>query len=305
MTFTLTLLRRPATTQVTANRIAETEAAGEAQGYNTTKLADREAITFTKADIITTDKYLYFFPENYYKVDVIVLNRADNWRGRRYNPPPKNMGLLISGHSDYSILDHHAEFFSPLKWYATNNDTNKKNVISLPLGITNNTNESDLHPVYGDLDSMVSIMNQDVKLINLVYMNFNINTYPQERQIVWNLFKDKEWVTIGKIINTIEGRTNFLREIKSHSFVLCPRGNGIDTHRLWETLYMGSIPIVKKHNGYKQFYDLPICFVDNWDQITPEFLEMEKIRIVNSNYCLEKLKIGYWVEKINHDMNIF
>jgi hypothetical protein len=68
---------------------------------------------------------------------------------------------------------------------------------------------------------------------------------------------------------------------------------------------MGSIPIVKKHNGYKQFYDLPICFVDDWDQITPEFLEIEKNRIVNSNYCLEKLKIGYWVEKINHDMNIF
>jgi hypothetical protein len=256
-------------------------------------------MTFTKDDIITSDKYLFSFPSNYYKTDVIESNRSINWRNKIQPPPPKNMDFLVSGHSDYSILDHHVEYFSPLKWYTINKDTNKENVVSLPLGITNNTNESDLHPVYGNLDSMIMVMNEDVEITNLVYMNFNIHTYPQERKIVWDLFKDKEWTTIGKIVNTIEGRTNFLREIKSHTFVLCPRGNGIDTHRLWETLYMGSIPIVKKHNGYKEFYDLPICFVDDWEQVTHEFLETEKNRIQNKRYCLDKLKIGYWVERIN------
>ena len=29
-------------------------------------------------------------------------------------------------------------------------------------------------------------------------------------------------------------------------FILCPRGNGIDTHRFWEVVYAGGIPIVKK-----------------------------------------------------------
>lgn len=253
---------------------------------------------FSKDDIICTDKYLNYFLENYYKTDVIYLNHPIHWRDKTVYPPNKNMDLIISGHSDYSILDNHVEYFSPKTWFTVNNDTNKENVFSLPLGITNCTNESDLHPIYGDLDSLISVMNEELKIRNLVYMNFNIHTYPQERQLVWDLFKDKHWVTEGNIVNTIEGRTHFLKEIKSHNFVLCPRGNGIDTHRLWETLYMGSIPIVKKHNGYKEFNDLPICFIDDWEQVTKDFLEKEKIRISNTNYCLDKLKISYWIKKI-------
>ena len=130
-------------------------------------------------------------------------------------------------------------------------------------------------------------------------MNFNIGAYPQERQVVWSLFKEKEWVTIGNIVNTINGRKKFLQEIKAHHFVLCPRGNGLDTHRLWETLYMGSIPIVKKNIGYEEFYDLPICFIDDWCEINETFLESEKLRINNNSYCLDKLKISYWVDRIN------
>lgn len=29
-----------------------------------------------------------------------------------------------------------------------------------------------------------------------------------------------------------------------YKFVLCPRGNGIDTHRFWETLYKGNLPVI-------------------------------------------------------------
>jgi hypothetical protein len=253
---------------------------------------------FTKDDIITTDKYLNAFQNNYYQTDVIINRNLINWRNKLLHPPHKNMNVLITGHSDYSISDNEFNYFSPKIWYTVNKQYRYKNIYSIPLGIANNTNETVMHPVCGDLDCMIKVMNEEVNYKNLVYMNFNINTYPNERQFVWDLFKNKEYVTIGNIVNTIEGRTNFLREIKSHSFVLCPRGNGIDTHRLWETLYIGSIPIVKKDIGYEDFYDLPICFIDNWNQVNEEFLEKEKIRINNTNYHLDKLKISYWIDKI-------
>jgi len=146
-------------------------------------------------------------------------------------------------------------------------------------------------------------MNENIEKKKLLYMNFNINTYSQERQGVYNLFCNKRYVTIGKTVNTIEGRTNFLREIKSHYFVLCPRGNGIDTHRLWETLYMGSIPIVIKNIAYKGFEDLPICFIDKWSDINEDFLDGEYNRILNTDYCLDKLKISYWIERIRESIN--
>jgi len=251
----------------------------------------------TKEDIITSDKYLEAFPFNYFKTDCIIYNSSMWWRNKLVNPPPKNSNLIISGHSDYGITDKEVGYFNPRVWYTINKQSDK--VFGLPLGITNNTSESYLHPIYGDLDSMIEVMNESTHDKNLVYMNFNISTYPRERQQVFDLFQDKEWVTKGVIENTNKGRTRFLHEIRNHTFVLCPRGNGVDTHRLWETLYMGSIPIVKRDIALKDFEDLPICFINSWNEITLEFLEKEKERIFSKSWNLDKLKVSYWINKIN------
>ena len=251
-----------------------------------------------KDDIITTDKYLQAFQNYYYKFDSIVSKSPIIWRGKIHNPPTKNQPLIVSGHSDYGITDDLVKYYIPTVWWTVNKQTCNTTVHSLPLGITNNTTESGLHPIYGNLDSMIQVMEEVKQDVGLVYMNFNISTYPQERQQVYDMFKDKEWVTHGNIENTLEGRTRFLRDIRNHRFVLCPRGNGVDTHRLWETLYMGSIPIVKRDIALKEFEDLPICFIDSWEEVTQEFLEKEKQRILSSEWNMEKLKVSYWIDTI-------
>ena len=256
-------------------------------------------MNFTKDDIICTDKYLDKFPNFYYKTDVICSKQPMEWRGKVIYPPTTNLDVILSCHSDYPITDVLVEIYEPQLWFTVNKQTNRQNVFSLPLGITNNTNETRLHLIYGNLDCMVDVMKEKIDNINLVYMNINISTYPVERQLVWDLLKDKHWVTLGTIENSIEGRTQFLKDIKAHSFVVCPRGNGLDTHRLWETLYMGSIPIVKKDIGYAEFEDLPICFVNDWNEVTREWLESEKERIMNKEWNMDKLKISYWIDKIN------
>jgi len=251
-----------------------------------------------KDDIITGDKFLNNFSEHYYKLDVIVNKEKINWRGKEKYPPNKYLKIIISGHSDYSISDEIYNYYKPNYWYTINKTTNK--VFSIPLGITNYCDDSEIHKIYGDLDSMIEIMNETKNDKNLVFMNFNILTYPVERQYVYNLFCNELWVSKTEIINTIEGRKNFLREIRNHTFVLCPRGNGIDTHRLWETLYMGSIPIIKRNIAYEDFYDLPICLVDEWEEINIEFLLREKNRILNGVLNVEKLYMNFWIEKINN-----
>ena len=225
----------------------------------------------SKEDIITTDRYLEAFPKHYYKTDCIVHKYQLQWRGELAVPPDINSKLIISGHSDYGITSDLVNHYSPNVWWTINKQTSDRRVHSLPLGITNNTHESPLHPIYGNLDSMIQVMHEPKHDKNLVYMNFNISTYPQERKKLFDLFSNKEWVTRGTIENTLEGRTKFLREIRNHTFVLCPRGIGVDTHRLWETLYMGSIPIVKRDIAMQDFEDLPICFINDWSEITRDF----------------------------------
>jgi hypothetical protein len=133
-------------------------------------------------------------------------------------------------------------------------------------------------------------------------MNFTISTYPKIRQLVMNMFRDKKFVTNGNIDHSLEGRENFLNDIYNHKFCLCPRGNGIDTHRIYEALYLKTIPIVVKHKTYENLFDLPILFIDNWDDIKDYSIDdFNRIyeNMITKKYNMEKLKISYWLNFIS------
>jgi hypothetical protein len=251
---------------------------------------------WTAEDVITTDRYLAAFPIHYWKTDSFYSNGAIVWRGRMHSLPPSNAQLIVCGHSDYPITDTVVDRYPNAKWFGVNKQSPR--VHGLPLGITNNTQESELHSVYGNVDLMVEVANQPREIKNLVYMNFAVHTYPPERQMVLDMFKDKPWVTAESPENSISGRKRFLQNARNHSFVLCPRGNGIDTHRLWETLYMGSIPIVRKDIAHSDWLDLPILFVDKWEDVTEERLRAELVRFQTTQWNMEKLFIRYWVYHI-------
>jgi len=260
-------------------------------------------IKFEKEDIICTDKYLSLQNNDiiYLKTDVLVSGNMI-WRNK-YNSI-KSGKIWITGHSDYSVDD---QLFNKYEknckiWFTVNKDVENVKIFALPLGITNCTNESDLHSVYGNIDIMYEVMQMNKEIKNLVYMNFNINTYKIHRQECYNLFCNKDWVTNGIIENTLEGRKNFLINIRNHKFVLCPRGNGIDTHRLWETLYMGSIPIVLKCCALNEFTDLPILFIDSWKQLNEQFLNEEYNKITLKVWNMDKLKFKHWKKIIEDNL---
>ena len=132
-------------------------------------------------------------------------------------------------------------------------------------------------------------------------MNFKVENYPVERQQVYEMFKDTPWTKTDDCVHTMEGRRNYLQEIRDSKFVICPRGNGIDTHRMWEALYLGSIPIVKKYVALHEFADLPILFIEDWSDINEAFLNQEYERITNiRTWNMDKLKFGYWANLINN-----
>lgn len=53
----------------------------------------------------------------------------------------------------------------------------------------------------------------------------------------------------------------------SHEFVVSPPGNGIDCHRTWEVLLMGSIPIVLTSCLDPLFYGLPVIILNDWNEL--------------------------------------
>ena len=91
-------------------------------------------------------------------------------------------------------------------------------------------------------------------------------------------------------------------DLASHKFVFSPRGNGVDCHRTWEALYLRTIPIVKKSTHMKEFEDLPIFFVDNWEEVCYTNLEQFYYKVKNNLYDLSKMKISYWKNLINEKL---
>ena len=60
-------------------------------------------------------------------------------------------------------------------------------------------------------------------------------------------------------------------------FVPCPAGNGIDTHRVWESIYLGAVPVILKSEfcGNEKW---PVLLVDSWRYlINKNLFELQKI----------------------------
>jgi hypothetical protein len=51
-------------------------------------------------------------------------------------------------------------------------------------------------------------------------------------------------------------------------FIAAPRGNGIDTHRFWETIYRGGIPVVKRNlwSQSLKYLDVPFIEISDWEE---------------------------------------
>ena len=103
---------------------------------------------------------------------------------------------------------------------------------------------------------------------------------------------------------TKEGRVNYLANLRKVNFVLCPEGNGLDTHRLWETLYMGGVPVVTASMYLNSlYYQLPIVILDSWDGLLNSSKLEEKWHAVQELEWDESLlSQRYWLSEISKDL---
>lgn len=180
------------------------------------------------------------------------------------------------------------------KWYSQNVTIKSDKITSIPIGIENDV----WFPEIGKRYKIIKKLNDQKTYINLLYINHDINTNIKERKEPYDLFKN-HWATL-KCYKNGQNFDEYINDIYRHKFVLCPNGNGIDTHRLWETLYLKSIPIVTRSINTNFYTDLPICFVNNWYDITENFLLKEYDRIANNQWDLSKLDIKYWKNEIQN-----
>jgi hypothetical protein len=232
--------------------------------------------------------------------DKVFLNL--DYYGDFYNElikhSPNKKFILISHNSDQSFTYQHYHHIKQYvhRIYAINNVCDNMNVITIPIAF------QDYPQNHFKLILEKSLHRTKVQKSNLLYMNFSINTNPLKRTECYNTFKNCNWITNKNNISKEE----FMNDILYSKYVLSPEGTGIDCHRIYEAIICGTIPIVKKTGTVMdKFYEkLPLLLVDDWNEITEEFLlKSYETHIKKLNEWLNKnkgwIRSDYWIQKLH------
>lgn len=178
----------------------------------------------------------------------------------------------------FKLITHNADRSAPsgnvdlldndklIKWYAMNCGIKHPKLQSIPIGIAN---EKWLH---GDKEQLLEVIGTNITKTNLCYSNFDLKTNHLRRPQIFEIIKNKSFIDIEIKKLTFK---DYLTKLKSYKYVISPPGNSIDCHRIWESIYLGVIPIVEKHIALEFFYDLPILFVNSFEEVTEELLSKE------------------------------
>lgn len=197
---------------------------------------------------------------------------------------------LITHESDYEI---NQRLFS-LKpkcisnWYAQNVIYDHQNLIPIPIGLANE---------YCPITLKYSNLLRKGTPKKLLYINHRIQTHPEAREWVYNHFRGNDWCSIDTANLTLN---EYKKQLDNHKFIICPRGNGIDTHRLWESLYHGIIPIVENSVHSKCLLNLPVIVVNSFTEITEKFLNNKFEEYSKTTFNMDKLKVSWWINSIKN-----
>lgn len=181
------------------------------------------------------------------------------------------------------------------KWFLTNCEIQDERVVPIPFGVSGNKNSLD-HV------NLIDIRRKLPKTRDkLLYINFQF--YTTDRYELYLHFSENypDVVTCKQQVSFAE----YLDDLATHKFVLCPTGNGLDCYRTLETIYMGAVPIMERRRGAMVPYQnvkWPVIAYPKLFQVDPYRLENEWKSIEETFKTqpidLTAVKWSYWKQKI-------
>jgi hypothetical protein len=197
-----------------------------------------------------------------------------------------------------------------IHWFAMSCASDHPKLTCLPLGpslwkMTDNTPNFDilaqlLHSgeaglVQGIFTSRLHPKSPAKQLL----VNFNMGNSPT-RAPLWQLTCNSSDSPLQSVSTCLEmshtrDMRQFFKEVAAHRFVLAPRGAGPDTYRAWETLLLGSYPIVPDQDIAHLYASLPVLVLkDMQHKLTPQLLEQTYVQFSNRGWQYHTLFIGHW-----------
>jgi len=233
------------------------------------------------------------------KTNDLVFVKSDllNIYFENYHPEINNPYILISHNSDKNIEIEDIKYAQDKKivhWFVQNLNVKSSDKISvLPIGLENLRYNK--NGVVNDFLNISKITEQK----NGVLCSFNENTNFTERGRLNEIINKIEFLENKKFDSTKE----YLMSLNKSNFNICPSGNGLDTHRIWESLVFKVTPIVEKNKMTQNFFDMgvPLIILDDWTQLNNLSIDkLNKLNEININKDYSKyIKFDFWKNYIN------
>ena len=206
--------------------------------------------------------------------------QGGHWDGKEIPPilQRNDRGkVLVLGDSDREMPEHELHALRALGGYRSIWSTHAGKVRSgrfhmLPLGLPYDRHYGFPFDIIGDTSLVAEAFRtseppepENVRIMGA----FAVENAP-ERKLVRDLVIASPIGVWDSFDVTIEDRLRYLRTMRESGLVACPRGRGIDTYRLWETLYMGAVPLVSglTENFRETLRGLPFIELASWTQMS-------------------------------------
>lgn len=199
--------------------------------------------------------------------------------------------VLLTSNSDDSVTDAYRQIANhPLliKWYAQNLELVHSKVCPLPLGIVNRKNGT-IYTKCGDYSALERVMSSEIAKRQLLHTGFTVHHG-----------RDKVLNEANILPMPLVDFQTYLYQLKESYFSVSPNGLGIDCHRTWESLYLKTIPIVKKSLLTDRWLELriPLIAVNEWKDLRSMSLTPDLYHQTWGNFDVNQLTCEYFVEEL-------
>lgn len=238
------------------------------------------------ANVVRFAKSIFVHPDGFDAwIDVLeVLHKQQ----------PLEVKLFIFAGSDFSINDEHIEFWTMLfpkaKCWIQNYLGSLPNCSILPIGV----------------NYSVEFEEQEKKE-PLVISYFTPENSDERKELKDYLQTEK---SIGQYCLEKMPVEKYLEKVARAYFSVCPTGNGYDSLRFWESLSVGTIPLVLSSPFIEALMEhhpeIPFMILETWKDL-PSFITADTEKVYDSYMGMSNLEIlteDYWQKNFDDILGI-
>lgn len=144
------------------------------------------------------------------------------------------------------------------------------------------------------LKTLASSVNLDNRK-NLLYCNWHFKIDRGDRRACYEGINHELCFFEQSPVNRLQNYSNQSK----FRYVLSPSGLGSDCYRTWEAIILGCIPVIRRSNMSNYFKHLPVIIVNEWHEITFEFLEARFNEMKKIEFDYGFIFMDFWKRAID------